>query len=380
MRHTVLRNIATCISNVFRYLNKTRRNNSRFKRLKKEDIKVKNLLPIPDRCKHVLIISTSEGFGDSLYIAGFAYRLKDFGVEIVAIAAPNHLLNHFTNPIFDNVYSLEKDTHKITEFPPDLVIDLTFANINYHTERLNILKSMKCPSVTVSELSKKLNIYSHFIDFKQRAHISERLTLILDLICHRKDEFPVMPRGYASINDLAYAQKTISSLFPDNSGSRIAYLNTLARHADRCLTQTQAEALIQTLFKNGYDKVIIHSRFNSAPSNSKIQHLPELTFQQLTALISKMNLVVTPDTSVTHLAACYNIPTMVIFPPNDRDLWPQYAAKDVWGALSTRHVNYSRDDPDMRIDIWGYPTSRPRSCAVYSAYELQNCLDNFINS
>lgn len=376
----MLRNIGTRISNVFRYLNKTRRNKSRFNRLKKEDIKVKNQLPIPDRCKHVLIISTSDGFGDSLYTTGFAYRLKNLGATFVAIAAPNHILNHYTNPIFDNVYSLEKDTFKITKFPPDLIIDLTFANINYYSERSTIIKSLKCPAVTVSEISKNLNIYSHFIDFKQRAHISERLALILDLICHHKSESPVMPRAYASNNDLAYAQKTISSLFPDNSEGRIAYLNTIARHADRCLTQTQADALIQTLFMNGYDKIIIHSRSSCAPSNNKIQQLPELSFQQLAALISEMNLVVTPDTSVTHLAACYNIPTMVIFPPNDRDLWPQYAAKDVWGALSTRHVIYSRDDPDMRFDIWGYPTSRPRSCAVYSACELQTCLNNFLNS
>lgn len=380
MRHTVLRNIATSISNFFRYLNKTRRNNSRFKRLKKEDIEVKNQLPIPDRCKHILIISTSDGFGDSLYTAGLAYRLKKLGAEVIEIAAPNRLLNHFDNPIFDNVYSFEKDALEIAKSTQDIVIDLTFANINCHIERSNIIKSLKCPTVTVSELSKNLNIYSHFIDFKQRAHISERLALILDLICHRKGELPVMPRCYASNNDLAYAQQTISSLFPDNSGSRIAYLNTVARHADRCLTQIQTDALIETLLKNGYDKIIINSRSVNTYGSNKIQHLPKLTFHQLTALISKMNLVITPDTSVTHLAACYNIPTMVIFPPNDRDLWPQYAAKDVWGALSIRHVIYSRDDSDMQIDIWGYPISRPRSCAVYSACELQTCLNNFLNS
>ncbi len=365
--------------NYLRRKNRERRTASRLKRLKPHDAATKNNRVIPKIMRRVLLISTSEGWGDSLYVAGLAQRLKINGVLDVAVIAPESLLGHFNNPVFTAVWALERDIDNCLAFAPDIVLDLTYIGISNGKERLQLITHLACPALTVSELCRHFNAYSTFVAYREKAHISERLALILSVLTHH-EESPVMPEGFASDTDKTRARQTIDELFPTERPTRLAYLNTLARDTDRCFSPVQADMMAQTLLKKGFDGIIVHSKVPCLTCNKKIRYLPKMNFYELTALIAQMDLVVTPDTSVTHLATYYNIPTFVVFPPNDRDYWSEYGAKDVWGALSERSVTYARDDVNLDIDPFGYATVRPRSCSCYEPSELSEALYTFIGN
>lgn len=372
-------NIKTRLLNFLRRKNRERRTASRLNRLKPYDAATKNSRAIPQTIRRVLLISTSEGWGDSLYVAGLARRLKLNGVLDVAVMAPESLLGHFGNPVFTGVWALEREIGSGLAFGPDVVLDLTYIGISNGKERLQLITRLACPAVTVSDLCHHLNAYSTFVAYREKAHISERMALVLGVLTHH-EESPIMPEGFASDNDKTHARQTIEELCLTRRPARLAYLNTLARDADRCFSPVQADMMVQTLLKNGFDGIIVNSKVPCLTCNKKIRYLPKMTFYEFTALIEHMDLVVTPDTSVTHLAAYYNIPTFVVFPPNDRDYWSEYGAKDVWGALSNHSVTYALDDANLKIDPFGYASVRPRPCSWYRPTELANALDKFIEN
>lgn len=369
--------ICTKLANYLRRKNRERRTASRLNRLKAHDAATKNTRAIPEVIRRVLLISTSEGWGDSLYIAGLAQRLKANGIESVTVMAPESLIGHFVNPIFDDVWALERESDACVAFTPDVAVDLTYMGVRCGKERLQLIKRLACPALTVSELCQSLNAYSTFIPYHEKAHISERMALVLSALTHH-DEMKVMPVGFSSAADKARVRDVIKSLFPAKQPSRLAYLNTIARDADRCFSQIQTDTMAQVLLKSGFDGIIVHTKVPCLTSDERIHYLPAMTFHELTAIIEQMALVVTPDTSVTHLAAFYDIPAFVVFPPNDRDYWSKYAAKDAWGALSAHSVTYACDDESLDIDPTGYASVRPRASSSYEPAILGEALDHFI--
>ena len=371
--------IRSKLANYLRQKNRDRRTASRLRRLRVHDASSKNTRAIPEVIRQVLLISTSEGWGDSLYVAGLAQRLKENGIESVSVMTPESLLDHFDNPIFDDVWALEREIDASLTFSPDVTVDLTYMGVRCGKERLQLIKQLSCPVLTVSELCSKLNAYSGFISYREKAHISERMALVLGALTHHNEK-RVMPAGFASTADQTRARETIRTLFPVKHPVRLAYLNTVARDTDRCFTQSQTDTMAQVLLKRGFDGIIVHAKVPCLTSNNRIRYLPAMTFHELTALIEQMTLVVTPDTSVTHLAAFYDIPTFVVFPPNDRDYWSEYAAKDAWGALSTHSVSFSCDDATLYIDPSGYASVSPRACSSYTPDILSEALDQFIKA
>lgn len=251
--------IKTRLLNFLRRKNRERRTSSRLNRLKPHDAATKNSRVIPQTIRRVLLIATSEGWGDSLYVAGLARRLKLNGVQDVAVVAPESLLEHYENPVFTAVWALERETSSGLAFAPDVVLDLTYIGISGGKERLQLITRLACPAITVSELCHHLNAYSTFVAYREKAHISERMALVLGTLTHH-EESPVMPEGFASDTDKARARQTIEELFSTGRPARLAYLNTLARDADRCFSPDQADMMVQTLLKKGFDGIIVHSK------------------------------------------------------------------------------------------------------------------------
>ncbi|OLA89329.1 MAG: hypothetical protein BHW61_07900 [Sutterella sp. 63_29] len=118
--------IRSKLANYLRQKNRDRRTASRLRRLRVHDASSKNTRAIPEVIRQVLLISTSEGWGDSLYVAGLAQRLKENGIESVSVMTPESLLDHFDNPIFDDVWALEREIDASLTFTPDVTVDLTY--------------------------------------------------------------------------------------------------------------------------------------------------------------------------------------------------------------------------------------------------------------
>ena len=372
--------LKSILTNVFRYYNRKRRRALRKKRLLQNDVKFKNNHSIPKLPSCVMLISTSKGWGDSLYVAGFAKRLKKWGVYNVLIAAPSCIIEHFDNPIFDGIYELDDIClSNIRSRKIDLIVDLTYINLSYYKERLMLIQQLQCAAITVCEESKYINTYSHFVNYSLRSHISNRMALILEQITQEK-QAPIYPLVFFDEHDSKTISRLIIEKFSHSIGS-IAYLNTVARDSDRCFSIEQICALSKVLL-NYFSIVIVNAESDIIIDDceERVFLLPSITFKELCALISKVSFVVTPDTAVTHIASCLDVPSFVVFPPNDRDYWKQYPAKECWGSLSSKSLTYSIDDADLIIDRWGYANHSSRACSSYNPSSLAYDLNRFIRT
>lgn len=361
--------------NCIKFLNKYQRNKVRKLKLKFYDRKEKNKCKEINSIDRVLIVCTNEGWGDSLYVSGLARRLKLEGAKKILLSAPKHICNHFYSNIYDYIFPLEHDEQEVAALKPNLIVDLTYIGNTYYKERLRLINACKVPSLTVSELCSDLFSYTDYISYEKESHISKRLALVLAHLTG-KNEDPILPYCEFSQFDHGF----ISDFLQRNlkNAKKVAYVNAIARDDDRCLNDEQLVAIIINLLDFGYDGVVYNTKNTIKFLDNRVVSLPQVAFSQLVALIHQTSLVITPDTSVTHISSCFDIPTFVIFPGNDRDFWAEYRASDVWGALSSKHYNFFLDDKELKIDYFGYKNKKTTPVSKYPINQIISSLTMFL--
>jgi hypothetical protein len=367
-----LAHFSTFFCNVFRCLNRKRRTSQRIRKLKKLDLKEK-ISTKKSSFKRILLVVTNEGWGDSLYVNGLAKRLYDQGIFVGLLVRGDCVFKYQGIPYYFCVFDI-KDYAKVNCFEADLIVDLGFAGIPFSRERLGLIKYLKLPAVSVNSMFNELNAYSIHVDYKRYKHISERLSAVLEVIT-KTPQHRVLPVSWYSQKDIDWAKRFLGT----NKGKKIVYLNAKARDCDRTLSIVQCKEIINTLKIFGYNLIIENSDFEWDRDNEiQLEKLPSIDFKKLSALVSMVDLVVTPDTSITHIASSANIPVFVVFPPNDRDFWFEYAAADVWRGLSDYETVYREDASDLILDCTGYPNYRPGRSDSYSPKNICIALNNFI--
>ena len=375
--HMIDRLVVTA-SNLFRRLNYDRREASRMKRLRKLDVSIARKRVIPARCRKILLISTADGWGDSLFVAGLAKRLKQVGI-ISAVVVPSEFIAHYrNNSVFEKTFILGIDNNSAIGFSPDAAFDLSYTGMKNWQDRMMLLRNLQCACVTVSRMMSQLNVFSGFLEWGQKKHIGERMAMILSSLTH-ETECIVYPYARITPEDQEWATFFLDANFPVGTKT-IAYVNRQAKDKDRCLSSEQVRSLVGELLRYGIDAVIVNDgTYSQKGINECVKKLPSVNFFQLSALIKKMSIVVTPDTAISHICSAFDIPSFIIFPPNDRDFWPKYSAADAWKGLSSKTMTYYVDDRDMHIDLFGYPSCRPGRNTDYTAKELSESLSCFLN-
>lgn len=364
--------------NVIRKLNRARRNASRLRRLKSEDLFSPLQKTIPNKPERVLLLVSDRGWGNSLFTAGLAKRLNSLGINC-AVAVPEEILGHYEiNQAFTKVFSYTQQLC-YQNYDPDVIVDLSYMSMHCWHERASLIRDYSAPAISLNPLTSGLNLFCKTLNLRVRAHESERMAIVLSQLTG-KEESPVFPAVPMTEADEAYGLKFISKL-TQGAPVQVAYINACAGDEDRQLTSKQLRALANGVLSNGWDLVIVHpSETVMLPTSSDIIQLPPVTFGQLCGIMKHCSLVVTPDTAVTHIASSFNIPSFVIFPPNDRDHWPEYAACDTWGGLSDCTTSFRLDDNDLTINQDGYASCRPGANADYSSELLVESLTHFMSN
>ena len=93
-------------------------------------------------------------------------------------------------------------------------------------------------------------------------------------------------------------------------------INIFAGHADRSLSQTQlAELLDKLLARHPGSAVILldHRREIRIPLPPEVVINPFNTLHHAMALIAQAELIISPDTSVVHMAAAWNKPLIAVY-------------------------------------------------------------------
>lgn len=303
----------------------------------------------PQRIQSLLVIDARPGWGDFLYHLGLIRELFENKI-IIDIATPEDTYKRFLIPMIRNVYSLDKedDIQECSKNHYDACIDLTYVNLTEWNKRLALLKRLNCYTITIGNITSLSSYFFEYIDISNRPHESERMALIASNLLNKKIEkiLPYFPLAEESISSDA---KSFINHLPEDAN--VVYVNTIAREADRCLSEDQVNALI-TFFNERKDAVGIFNTEKEITTSEFVKKLPNLSFDDFASIVKHCDAVITPDTSATHLATAFSIPSLVFFCANDRDYFPQHAMSDVWAPLAEGSLVYKEDhdaeecDPD----------------------------------
>ena len=371
------------IWHAFKWLNRKRLQHHRLSLIKQTNNPDRKIRVRPSRIKKILLISVSDGWGNSLYLLGLAKRLYISGYK-VCLAVRQEYIDRFTGTNFiDKIIALGTNhtNENVKDFAPDIVIDLEYVALRHWHLRVEVLKAANCYSCCLSKLVKNSCYFDCLIPVKTVCHISSRLAMVLGSITNRK-ESPVYPFARITEKDEIFIHQWLL----DNTvlSTNFIYLNCCARDADRCLNVDQLKVMIDELIARGYYIVVNADCLPPSCQNkltqisSKVRKLTPMTFQQVTALVKRAQFVITPDTSITHLATWANRPSFVIFPPNDRDYWPIWRAADVWNGRSEITTTIYKDDAKLIIDRFGFASVKAGRNIDYSAEWLAQKLRKFI--
>ena len=190
---------------------------------------------------------------------------------------------------------------------------------------------------------KKTKVVNEVLDISTKNHMSERMALIYNRLTNDnlesiKPMFGVGSKKKQSHNTLQ------------------VYFNTVAGEEDRCLSEEQVNAVIEYLESKNI-KTFVYSEF-TIKENAFITKIKNTSFSKINDLISCMDFVITPDTSITHLASLFNIPAIVLFCGGENDYYNKCTMAETWAPLNRISIiiepevsSFNNKEPVSKIKV-----------------------------
>lgn len=128
----------------------------------------------------------------------------------------------------------------------------------------------------------------------------------------------------SSLRDEPHAASRIEA-FIGRRGAAPVLLNLSAGHPDRSLSAGQASEIVRGLLARGIDAIVISSAPGDdgirkdlvrASADSRVAGYPETgdaSFAELVALVRRSRMVITPDTSLVHIAGATRTPLIALY-------------------------------------------------------------------
>lgn len=358
--------------NALRWLNKKRREATRGLVVSYSMRDGHDKRALPAKLHSVLLVSTSRGIGDSLYVMGLAKVLRERDVLVYAAVLPEHGALYERSNLFESVMRLGADA--CPNLPFSAVVDLEYVNVNHWRLRRDFLKGSNGCRITTSPICRKLPFYDEYVDYSRTAHISERLALVAQTLLRDFSIRRILPHV---VTDDASELEALAFLEKLPEGKPILYFNTRAGDDDRWLGGIQTASMLGHITAR-YDVTTVLFAPDDDPRYFRfpgVVRLESMSFPGFCSFLRRVRFVVTPDTSVTHVAAAFDIPCMTVFPPNDRDYFKEYGAWEAWGALSSVSTTLHPDAPDLAVDRFGFANSLPRPVVSIPTHVLIGALD-----
>ncbi len=185
-------------------------------------------------------------------------------------------------------------------------------------------------------------VYSHVVPLADRTsvHIVERIARVvwpLGFDIAREDLRPYMPdatprtsapnSGQTFVLGINISGSDIDRMYPEDELSRALHVIAQA-YADQ-----RASGRLQMVVMSAPHHHDIAHRIATALGIDLLPPMP--SFRDFAKAIGRCDMFFTPDTSAVHVAAAWNIPTVVLFAQDDRRLLPWYPyATRSWSCIA----------------------------------------------
>jgi ADP-heptose:LPS heptosyltransferase len=301
------------------------------------DNKCKNKFNV-DSIKTVLLLRNEGKLGDMIVDTILLRELNDLGYQIDVLATEANSIILKYNPYVRSTY-IAKNTD-VTSFMKnffhnvssdvikslrnnkyDLVIDPSLFDTPIH--RLSLFNSIKPMNIIGFNKRNWLNCYNKKIDFNyDENHIKFTYELIMNSLNTNAKKF-----NYDIFYPYEIDIETKS--FVDElkiNSKKIIIINTFAGSADRCLSIQQLKQLTKSLY-DFYENINIvfldHEKLIDMNEFDGVYRYQSNSLYHTVSLISKSDVIISPDTSIVHMSAAFDKPLVAIYQDvkSNKTLW-----------------------------------------------------------
>lgn len=314
----------------------------------------------PETFKNILIVRTAK-IGDTICMFPLIRELKRFfpdaNIDIYASTYNNFMFKYV--PQIRYVYTKYKDRDALKTFI-DIIrmrrnrYDLIIDTIDIRFGKVLALLSIKADWLIANEgyesryglNNSDLGLYYKLTSWKQ-IHTVDRLMEFMQLLgienYSNKMEFPI---GYESVSFAksflqSCKKTTLIGLNADASNEARSILD--AEIVDICNGIKDHDCNIGILlFSTAERREHMRGLVNKAGLENVILEDHTKNIFDVSALVSLMNVMISPDTSFVHIASAFNVPTVAVFQNDTNHL-------TYWAPRSSKHVVIQPDEPDASI-------------------------------
>lgn len=302
--------------------NRKRLREKRIRKTLRNDIPCRRFLvnPNPD-AKRILLVDALFGLGDAMYAHGLVKALSEAGL-LVSVATMTRTRDVYArSPYVQKLFVLEcaDDMRAATIGTFDVAVDLAYVELDRWDLRVNLLKQLNVWTMSCSTMARSANVIDQVLDLSHAVHVGDRMNIIYEALTG-KNIGRIPPFILADeIEDLPYVNSTLP----------IVYVNTIGSEADRCLSESQIRDLAS--YFNQTRKAIAFFYIGHATNVAETDYVKRIQTKSINhaaGLINKSIFVITPDTSITHIASTFNKPTIVLYCGDEMDYFQKHEMRE----------------------------------------------------
>lgn len=295
----------------------------------------------------VLLLRNDGKIGDMIVSTSLIRELKTHGYTVDILATPENVVAITHNPHIRKIHldNLPDITTVLAAENYDLVIDM---GDKISPESFLFLKKIKAKNV-IGFNKGEYKLYNKTINFSGHSeHITTRYALLMETLELKK---------FTTLYDLHYPAEVdirvshfLSSLPKKNN----IIINPFAADKKRELSLQQIQGLFAELHEKYPQCNIIYLDHNNILDNKVPDYVyknPDRTLFGAFALIAHSDLIISPDTSIVHVAAAYQKPLIALY---GNEMHGKYSNNSVWGPGYSKALQLMTKDkyhPIATIDV-----------------------------
>lgn len=311
---------------------------------------------IPGSIKSILLVDTLHCYGDSLYVNGLIRKLRTDSpsVSITVLAEQQQF------PIYQarGCRMLDRRDPETIELLAgecfDLVIDLCYTDDGEWFFRKKFLGSKERFVITLSPVVHKAKIFSAFINLTSVTLFGERMYLVAKAVS-------ALIKGVAKVDEkkqliFTFAKGEIVKPWIDilsnavnYEGNNFIYVNTVGSKTGREFSKEQIKTFVDIFEKQ--EKFIGLFYFKICPDwfveSDRVRLVRTKQFIDAVKVISNCSGVITPDTSIVHVAIAMNKPLFAIYACGKKEYPSGLDHYEVWRPVNKNSTILKK--PAMRV-------------------------------
>ena len=292
----------------------------------------------PRRVQSVLLVDPLHCYGDSLYVNALLHQLlEDTPTLDITVLTEKHLFDVYKHSgcRLKNYKSI-KEVNEINLENFDLVIDLDYKDDTEWDFRRRFYGEKKQCVVTLSPVVKEAKIFTGWLNLKDKTHFGQRMAMVAGFV-----RSAVVGKCFIS-EDKQVCCSEIENCFlepyldirksNDAKRDNCIYINTQGSESERSFSQNQVNALVnwfnaqkkyKGLFYTGGSKYFIKE-------TGTVINVKTDTFMKAAELAVGCRGVVSPDTSMVHVAFANKIPLLAVYALSKKEYPSGQYQFDVW--------------------------------------------------